>query len=147
MNKEFDCIVVGAGPAGSMAARTAAENGIRVLLLEKDPVIGIPLCCAEAISIYGMHQFFRPDPRWISAKINKLMLTSPSGHKAEVDHPDAAYVLDRKLFDKDLAVQAEAEGAEIRVNSCVTGLIRKDGEIKGLRVKENGEEMELGLME
>ena len=142
MNKEFDCIVVGAGPAGSMAARTAAENGIRVLLLEKDPVIGIPLCCAEGISVAGMHQFFNPDPRWISAKINKLTLTSPSGYKLHFDHPDAAYVLDRKLFDKDLAIQAGAEGAQIKVNSCAVGLIKNDGKIEGLRVKENGEEKE-----
>jgi flavin-dependent dehydrogenase len=31
----WDVIVVGAGPAGSNAARTAAEAGARVLLLEK----------------------------------------------------------------------------------------------------------------
>jgi digeranylgeranylglycerophospholipid reductase len=142
MNEEFDIIVVGAGPAGSMAAKTVAQNGIRVLLLEKDPVVGIPLCCAEAISVYGMHQFFRPDPGWISAKINKLTLTSPSGHKVEVDHPDAAYVLDRKLFDKDLAIRAGAEGAEIKVNSCAVSLIKEDGKIKGVKVDENGEQKE-----
>jgi len=142
MNEKFDCIVVGAGPAGSMAARTAAENGIRVLLLEKDPVIGVPLCCAEGISVWGMHQFFQPDPRWISAKINKVTLTSPSGHKVEIDHPNAGYVLDRKLFDKDLAIQAAAEGAEVRVNCCAVSLLNEDGKIKGLRVNENGEEKE-----
>ena len=139
-NEKFDCIVVGAGPAGSMAAKTAAENGIRVLLLEKDPVIGVPLCCAEGISVWGMHQFLQPDPRWISAKINKVTLTSPSGYEVELDHPDAGYVLDRKLFDKDLAIQAAAQGAEVRVHSCAVGLIKGEGKIKGLKVNENGDQ-------
>ena len=37
---KFDCIVVGGGPAGMMAAGRAAERGARVLLLEKNPVLG-----------------------------------------------------------------------------------------------------------
>lgn len=32
---DFDVIVVGAGPAGAMAAKTAGENGLRVALLER----------------------------------------------------------------------------------------------------------------
>jgi digeranylgeranylglycerophospholipid reductase len=142
MKEEFDCIVVGAGLAGPMAAKVMAENGIRVLLLEKDPVIGFPLSCAEGISVWGMHQFFQPDPRWICVKINKLLLVSPSGHKLLIDHPDAAYVLDRKLFDSELAIQAGSAGAEIKVNSCVIDLIKNKGKISGVKVKENGGEKE-----
>ncbi|MFC6664576.1 FAD-dependent oxidoreductase [Deinococcus radiopugnans] len=33
-------VVVGAGPAGLMAARTAAEGGLRVLLLDAQPTPG-----------------------------------------------------------------------------------------------------------
>ena len=33
--KKFDAIVIGAGPAGMMAAGTAAKQGLRVLLVEK----------------------------------------------------------------------------------------------------------------
>jgi flavin-dependent dehydrogenase len=35
MSKLYDLIVVGAGPAGLMAARTAAENGLSIALLER----------------------------------------------------------------------------------------------------------------
>ncbi len=41
--KEFDCIVVGGGPAGSTFAHIAAEGGLSVLLLEKDRDIGMPV--------------------------------------------------------------------------------------------------------
>ncbi|MFA6422350.1 MAG: NAD(P)/FAD-dependent oxidoreductase [Candidatus Buchananbacteria bacterium] len=42
MNK-FDVVVIGGGPAGMMAAGTAGEAGARVLLLEKNPKLGIKL--------------------------------------------------------------------------------------------------------
>jgi flavin-dependent dehydrogenase len=39
MAKEYDLIVVGAGPAGLMAAKTAAENGLGVVLIERKECI------------------------------------------------------------------------------------------------------------
>ena len=36
----IDLIVIGAGPAGMMAAGTAAENGYKVLLIEKMERVG-----------------------------------------------------------------------------------------------------------
>ncbi len=38
--KNYDVIVIGGGAAGMMAAGTAAKNGKRVILLEKNPVLG-----------------------------------------------------------------------------------------------------------
>ena len=37
MAKRYDVIVVGAGPAGLLAAKAAGENGLDVALLEKKP--------------------------------------------------------------------------------------------------------------
>ena len=42
-HSEFDVIVVGAGPGGSIAAKVVAENGLSVLLLEKRQEIGSPV--------------------------------------------------------------------------------------------------------
>ena len=42
-HSDFDVIVVGAGPGGSIAAMVAAENGLSVLLLEKRQEIGSPV--------------------------------------------------------------------------------------------------------
>jgi digeranylgeranylglycerophospholipid reductase len=57
MKTEYDIIVVGAGPAGSMAARFAAEKGVSVLMLEKDRDVGYPVRCGEAISKAGVEEF------------------------------------------------------------------------------------------
>ena len=40
MSKKFDVIVVGGGPAGMMAAITAAMNGTKVALFEKNKRLG-----------------------------------------------------------------------------------------------------------
>ena len=42
-HSEFDVIVIGAGPGGSIAAKVAAQNGLSVLLLEKRQEIGSPV--------------------------------------------------------------------------------------------------------
>jgi len=145
MDQKFDCIIVGAGPAGSMAAKTLAESGIRVLLLEKHPRIGVPLACAEAISCSGLDRFVDPDPEWICTRIHRVLLVSPSNTKLVIRHPQAGFVLNRKIFDRRLAEKARSLGAEVRLNAAVVGLLRtsQDG-FCGVQVLDNGREREYG---
>ena len=141
MDDNFDCIVVGAGPAGSMAARTMAEAGIKVLLLEKHPQIGLPLSCGEGISYSGLARFVEPQPEWISARIHKALLVSPSNQRVLVNHPRAGFVLNRKIFDRRLAEAAASEGATVMTNSCAVGLVGGDGRgFGGVRVLQDGRE-------
>lgn len=145
MDERFDCIVVGAGPAGSMAAKTMTQRGVEVLLLEKHPRIGVPLRCAEGISCSGLDRFVKPDPEWISAHIHRVLLVSPSNGRMTIRHPRAGFVLDRKVFDRRLAEEASSLGAEVRVNAAVVGLLRnaQDG-FCGVSVLDNGKKREYG---
>ena len=45
MKSNYDVVVVGGGPAGSMAAWEAAKGGATVCILEKDRDIGYPVRC------------------------------------------------------------------------------------------------------
>ena len=51
---EYDVAVVGAGPAGSNAAYECAKNGHSVIILEEDPVVGVPVQCGEGLSVFAL---------------------------------------------------------------------------------------------
>ena len=75
MKNEYDLVVVGGGPGGSMTALHAAKNGISVCLLEKTRDIGYPVRCGEAMGETAIGQFFKPKDTWIAAKIKKCSMS------------------------------------------------------------------------
>ena len=110
MAERVDVLVVGAGPGGSTAARVAAAEGLRVLLVEKRPVVGLPVQCAEYVPAQIVGYADLPE-RCTRARIRTLRTHLPDGETVET--PAAGYVLDRALFDKSLAVAACRAGAEV----------------------------------
>ena len=60
MKSNYDVVVVGGGPAGSMAAWEAAKGGATVCMLEKDRDIGYPVRCGEAAGHAGQGRGHRP---------------------------------------------------------------------------------------
>jgi digeranylgeranylglycerophospholipid reductase len=123
VRSDFEVVVVGAGPAGSAAARAAASGGARTLLLEKHTTIGTPLSCGEGISTTGLTDVLGEiDPRWVCAPIHEVDLYAPDGTRMYLSHPNAGVVLDRKVFDRDVALLAARAGADVRVESPAVGL-------------------------
>lgn len=143
MKDRYDIIVVGGGPAGSTAARVAAENGASVLLLEKDREIGVPVRCAEAVGEKGIKKVVELRDEWIANKIEAIRLVAPNGSVVKVSHEDVGFVLDRKKFDYDLAEMAAIAGAEVVTKAYVYDLLKENGYIAGVRVKHLGEDFEI----
>lgn len=143
MKTNYDIIVVGAGPAGSIAARFAAERGVSVLMLEKDRDVGYPVRCGEAISKIGVEEFIPGDDKWIAAKISKFSFNAPDGSEAIIDFGEAGYVLERRIFDYELARTAADAGVEILTRAYVNGLLFEDGKICGVKYEHNGEQKKL----
>lgn len=143
MKTDYDVIVIGAGPAGSMAARFAAEKGVSVLMLEKDRDVGYPVRCGEAISKAGVEEFITPDEKWITAHISKFSLNAPDGTECIIEFGDAGYVLERRIFDYELAKTAASAGAEIVTRAYVNGLILEEGRTVGVKYEFRGEQKEL----
>jgi len=139
----FDVVVVGGGPAGSMAARSAAMEGKSVLLLEKDREIGVPVRCGEAVSDEGIRIFFEPKEEWITATISKLRLVSPSGITIDMDLGAKGYILDRRIFDSNLAQYAAQEGVQIVTRAYVSGLLQDNGCVVGVKGEYIGEPFEI----
>lgn len=134
LKDQYDVIVVGAGPAGSTAARFAAEGGASVLVLEKDRDVGYPVRCGEAVSQEGVVQFIQPDPKWIAATVKRFRLIAPNGKSVAPKLDGIGYVLERRLFDYELAKLAAQEGAEVITKAYVYDLL-KDGKGTAVGVK------------
>lgn len=143
MKKEYDVIVVGAGPSGSMAARFAAEKGVSVLMLEKDRDVGYPVRCGEAISKAGIEEFIPIDEKWIAAKISRFAFIAPDETEVEIEFGEAGFVLERRIFDYELARTAAEAGTEILTRAYVNGLLFDDGKVSGVKVEYEGEEKEV----
>jgi len=74
MKPGYDVVVIGAGPAGSVAARRAAEGGLKTLLIEKRQEIGAPVRCAEAIGADLAKPFLPINARWVDATVRDSQL-------------------------------------------------------------------------
>ena len=124
VSRQYDIVVVGAGPAGATAARFAAERGLQVLLLEKRQEIGSPVRCAEGINRDMLLPFLEPEERWISAKIRRSqMVAEDTGEERSFAGEETGYVLERRVFDRVLAEKAVVSGARVMVKTTAIGLV------------------------
>ncbi len=128
----YDVIVIGGGPGGSSAAKTAAENGLDVLLVEKRQEIGTPVRCAEGVSKESLSEVVNIDDRWIAAEVGGAKVISPDGTEINMTErmagSEVGYVLERKIFDRYLARLASRAGADVIVKTTATGVERNRGE-------------------
>lgn len=138
MNERFDVVVVGAGPAGSVAAWHAAIGGAKVLLLEKDRDIGPPVRCAEGVAADSLKLVVEPDKSFIQNEIEGLRLYAPNGQMVPLISDDRGYILNRKVFDWYLAQLAAKAGADVRTKAYVNGLLFEDGHVAGVTFQSLG---------
>ena len=123
---DADIIVIGASPAGLMAARNACEKDSSVLLLEKKEEIGNPP--------HPANSFFKgmldkcgevADPSYVVHYLKGMQIISPSGRIVEVETP--GYAIDKTKFDRFYAEKIMKTGVDLRKGIEVHDIIR-DGE-------------------
>lgn len=148
LSDEYDVIVIGAGPGGSIAARTAAED-CDVLLIEKRQEIGAPVRCGEAVLTSAFLDLAKPEKNWISSYVRGYRIFAPNGTSLEVSaeslgiEGDLAYILERKICDRELAKNAARAGADVAVRTRATGLLMEDGAVRGVKINRLGENFEV----
>src|SRR5437762_2103744 len=122
---DTDVLVIGAGPAGAVAAREAkrAAPELDVVLLERDARVGTPVRCAEGVGDAGLREFADPDGApWVARKIARVIFIAPDDSEVRVAERDVGWILDRTRFDAFLAAEAVAAGAELLVGTEAAGM-------------------------
>ncbi len=106
--------IAGAGPAGLLAAKEAASLGAKVTVYEEHRKVGEPVRCTGLVSKKGLDGL---NVGYRDAVLNRCRgarIYSPAGQEIEIKKKETvAYVIDRAAFDRIIAEEAEAEGAEI----------------------------------
>jgi geranylgeranyl reductase family protein len=107
--RSCDVLVIGAGPAGSMAAAAAAETGADVIMVDRRNVIGSPARCAGFVpAMLSQHVEIKPDT--IAQRISGICTHTPAGIE---ETNGFGYIVQRDLFDQQLAVMAKNAGTAI----------------------------------
>ncbi len=139
--KKFDVIVVGAGTGGCLAAKTVAEAGLKVCMIDRknEHDIGDKVC-GDAI---GKHHFdnlgiAHPSGAELDQKIEGIKVYSPDMEtavnvKGEGIH---GYLVNRQLFGQRLLKDAKDAGATLIDSTVVTEPVMKDGYVVGVLAKD-----------
>jgi geranylgeranyl reductase family protein len=128
ITKSYDVIVVGAGPSGLNTAFGLARNGHKVLIIEAKEEVGKDVVCAGVVG-KELFEKFEISRNSIIRPVCYAQVCSPSGTIVSYEEQEPfAYVIDRKLFDKELLDRAITAGAEIALNTSARDIeIRTDG--------------------
>src|SRR5215218_10296522 len=117
VKKEFDVLIVGAGPAGSFAAERLARGGARVALFDGRPV-GEAKACGGGVTSKALKAW----PFLLEAggrAVTEVEMVSPAGDGVRLKLAEPFAVYSRRAFDSYLRARAERAGA--RVFDCRVG--------------------------
>ena len=122
-----DVLVVGAGPAGSSAARATAKAGAKVVFIDKKKEIGVPVQCAEAIGKY-LFPFlpFKIPKEQLIWKTEGIVFYADDIKIERRGSIWTGYAINRKNFDRWLANCAVKEGAELLTSAELVDIETKD---------------------
>ena len=140
----YDVVVAGAGPAGSIVAKSAAERGLDVLLVERELEVGVPDKCGEflpsleemrrlAPSVTDLESLFDPPNSCVVNHTKYVKFIFPNGK--EITIPFRGVIVERKLFDKQLANEAARAGAEVAVFTKVLDLMKDGSGVKARNIE------------
>lgn len=138
---DVDVLVVGAGPAGAVAAWQAKQAApeLDVVLLERDRAVGSPVRCAEGVGDAGLREFANPDGAdWVSRRITDVIFQAPDDTEVLLANCGLGWILDRTRFDAHLAAEAATAGAGVLVGAEATGMTRNGDGRWHVTVKERG---------
>lgn len=116
---DYDVVIAGGSIAGLLCAREVANNGHSVIVIEEDSEIGTPEHCGGLVSISGLENLgVIPQRRTFEHIIDSAEIFAPGGKSFEINSAkQKVAAISRRELDKQIAHQAQKNGAEIRVRT------------------------------
>ncbi len=116
---QHDVVIAGGSVAGLICAREIGARGHSVLVIEDDYEIGTPEHCGGLISMAGLKQLgIIPLRKTLGHKIESAQIFAPDGNSFVVNSSKQQVVeINRREMDKQIAQQAQKNGAEIMVRT------------------------------
>ena len=138
---QTDVLVVGAGPTGCFAAKSIAERGFRVTIVEEHAEVGQPVQCAGVVGVSGMRELDLRLDDLVLTELKRAIFHPPSGEPIELSRGRVeALVINRGAFDRELAEMAIETGATLFTQTKCSDLsLGKDGVRVELEGKHAGE--------
>lgn len=140
----YDVVVIGAGPAGSTAAKNLAEGGRKVLLLDK-ATFPRDKPCGGGLPTRVLKRFPYIEPFIDSVSYGTIMYSSSLRYKFDFirEKPFLLMVL-RNKFDYELLTLATQAGAEFQGGKSVVDILI--GEDKAVVMLEDGQSIETQMV-
>ncbi|MDY6893403.1 MAG: NAD(P)/FAD-dependent oxidoreductase [Chloroflexota bacterium] len=130
MSQVYDAIVVGAGPVGSRVAYQLAHYGHKVLVVERHSNVGDAICCTGIVGKECLERFPVANSV-VTNHARSATFISPSGKCLRMQKDTVqAYVVERTVYDCDLASQAQEEGAEYLLSARVNDITLVDHRVR-----------------
>jgi geranylgeranyl reductase family protein len=115
----YDVVIAGGSVAGLLCAREISSKGFSVLVIEEDYEIGTPEHCGGLVSIAGLAELgVIPFRKTFDHMIDSAEITSPNGDSFTINSKKQKVIeISRRELDKQIAFQAQKNGAEIKVRT------------------------------
>ena len=130
-----EAAIIGAGPAGLIAAEVISSKGYATTVFEEHRKVGVPDHCAGIISVEGFDRLGIPlDDRFYLNTILGGRLYSADGTCLEIrDKKPRAHIIDRSGFDRYLADAAVNSGVDLRTSTRVKDIIFTKKRVVGIK--------------
>ncbi|TRZ69733.1 MAG: NAD(P)/FAD-dependent oxidoreductase [Nitrosopumilaceae archaeon] len=132
-----DVVIAGGSVAGLICAREIASNNHSVLVIEEDYEIGTPEHCGGLVSTAGLEELgIIPFRKTFDHLIETAEIHAPNGNSFSINSKKQKVAeISRRELDKQIAHQAQKNGATIKVRTSFQELTDKgvrtsDGEIE-----------------
>ncbi len=127
----FDVVIVGAGPAGGLAAQRIARKGYEVAVLEEHREVGEPIQCGGLVTPRVFDYVSCKET--ILGEIHGAEIFSPKGRCLTIDgHETEAVVVDRAMFDRAILSDAIRSGAHTFMGTQAQGATRTEAGVEVL---------------